>query len=92
VNFPACSAPRARTGRAASFGALGRSASIFLGLVVPLLALLLSAGQENADLRHGFILASILFIAAYFMYHRIRTDPSYSPSPRPSDRSNDRLS
>jgi serine/threonine protein kinase len=71
--------------------ALSRSASAFLGLtvVVPLLGLLLAiwGGRDSREYATILIVASVVgFIAAYFMYHRIRTDlVALSVATRPGD-------
>jgi serine/threonine protein kinase len=93
VNFPALlGSTTPEPGEQRRLTALSRSASIFLGLavVVPLLGLLLalwSGGEETRGYAMILILASVvLFVGAYFMYHRIRTDlVALSVATRPSD-------
>jgi serine/threonine protein kinase len=92
VNFPALLGSTVpEPGEQRRLAALSRSSSFFLGLtvIVPLLGLLLAiwGGRDSRQYVTILILASVaLFVAAYFMYHRIRMDlVALSIATRPSD-------
>ncbi len=92
VNFPALLGSTVpEPGEQRRLAALSQSSSIFLGLtvVVPLLGLLLAiwGGRDSRQYVTILILASVaLFVAAYFMYHRIRMDlVALSVATRPGD-------
>jgi serine/threonine protein kinase len=93
VNFPALLGSTVpEPGEQRRLASLGRAASVFLGMavIVPLFGLLLAlwAGREETRIYATLlILASvILFVGAYFMYHRIRADlVALSVATRPGD-------